>query len=104
MKIGVDLGGTNVRVGLVDEGRIVRLVCEPCKSDRPADEVLRHIAALIGSVLTPEVERIGIGVPSVVDAARGIVYDAANIPSWHEVHLKEFLERAIGVPVAVNND
>lgn len=104
MKIGVDLGGTNVRVGLVDEGRIVRLVCEPCKSDRPADEVLRHLAALIGSVLTPEVERIGIGVPSVVDAARGIVYDAANIPSWREVHLKEFLEGEFGVPVAVNND
>lgn len=35
MRIGVDLGGTNVRVGLVDEGRIVRLLSEPCRAACP---------------------------------------------------------------------
>ena len=55
-------------------------------------------------MLTPNVEMIGIGVPSVVDAARGIVYDVANIPSWKEVHLKEILEDEFHVPVYVDND
>lgn len=104
MKIGVDLGGTNVRVGLVDNGRIVRLLAEPCKSDRSEAEVVDHIASLIGRLMSGDVERIGVGVPSVVDAARGIVYNVVGIPSWREVHLKEVLEKRFGVPVAVNND
>ena len=47
---------------------------------------------------------IGIGVPSVVDVERGIVYVVQNIPSWKEVHLKERLENVFRVPVHVNND
>lgn len=92
MRIGVDLGGTNVRAGLVKDGRIVRLLSEPCKADRPEGEVVDHIASLIGKLITPDVARIGIGVPSVVDAARGIVYNVVGIPSWREVYLKDLLE------------
>ena len=97
MRIGVDLGGTNVRAGLVKDGHIVRLLSEPCKADRPEGEVVDHIASLIGELMRPEVSRIGIGVPSVVDAARGIVYNVVGIPSWREVYLKD-------LPVHVNND
>ena len=104
MRIGVDLGGTNVRAGLVKDGRIVRLLSEPCKADRPEGEVVDHIASLIGELMRPEVSRIGIGVPSVVDAARGIVYNVVGIPSWREVYLKDLLEKRFGVPVYVNND
>ena len=104
MRIGVDLGGTNVRAGLVKDGRIVRLLSEPCKADRPEGEVVDHIASLIGKLITPDVARIGIGVPSVVDAARGIVYNVVGIPSWREVYLKDLLEKRFGVPVYVNND
>lgn len=104
MKIGVDLGGTNVRVGLVENGHIVQLLTQPCKSDRPEGEVVDQIASLIGQLMSSEVEHIGIGVPSVVDAAQGIVYNAVGIPSWREVHLKDELEKRFGVPVAVNND
>lgn len=104
VRIGVDLGGTNVRGGLVRDGRLERLEAEPCKSDRPEGEVVDHIAALIGRVMTGEVSSIGIGVPSVVDAARGIVYNVVGIPSWREVHLKELLERRFGIPVHVDND
>ena len=104
MRIGVDLGGTNVRVGLVDEGRIVRLLSEPCRADRSEEEVLGHIASLIERLMAPGVECIGIGVPSVVDAVRGIVYNVVGIPSWREVHLKERFEERFGIPVYVNND
>lgn len=104
MRIGVDLGGTNVRAGLVKDGHIVRLLSEPCKADRPEGEVVEHIASLIASLMRPEVSRIGIGVPSVVDASRGIVYNVVGIPSWREVYLKDQLEKRFGVPVHVNND
>lgn len=54
----MDLGGTNVRAGLVKDGRIVRLLSEPCKADRPEGEVVDQIASLIGKLITPDVARI----------------------------------------------
>ena len=57
MRIGVDLGGTNVRAGLVKDGRIVRLLSEPCKADRPEGEVVDQIASLIGKLITESLLR-----------------------------------------------
>ena len=68
------------------------------------DQTLEYLAEQISVMMTPSVEKIGIGVPSVVDVEKGIVYDAANIPSWKEVHLKKFLEDRFSLPVSVNND
>lgn len=104
MKIGIDLGGTNVRAGIVHNGNILRKISEPCRSDRSENEVLQHIINMIRQLMNDQVEKIGIGVPSVVDAEKGIVYNVANIPSWEKVPLKEILEKEFNIPVAVNND
>lgn len=104
MKIGIDLGGTNVRAALVDGHKIIKKEKMPCPSKGTCEEVIEALASLIGKVMTEEVESIGIGVPSVVDTKRGIVYNVANIPSWKEVHLKEIFEKRFGIPVYVNND
>lgn len=104
MKIGVDLGGTNIRVGLIDGNSVVVKNTAPCPSDRAAEEVLECIGDLIAGSLRPDVKGIGIGVPSSVDVEKGIVYDVFNIPSWKEVHLKEYLEERFGTPAFVNND
>jgi len=104
MKIGVDLGGTNIRCGLVDNNRVITKLSEPCRSDRPEDEVLEQLEGLIARLIHPSVEGIGIGVPSVVDMQKGIVYNVLNIPSWKKVYLKDILEAKFNLPVAVNND
>lgn len=104
MKIGIDLGGTNIRIALVDKGQIIKKVSQACKSQESEDVVVNQIKELIKEMLTPEVTGIGIGVPSVVDPAKGIVYNAANIPSWKEVHLKTILEKEFNIPVKLNND
>ena len=104
MRIGIDLGGTNVRLGVVEEGMIIKKVVESSKSDLPEKEILDHLKGLIHRLITPAVESIGIGVPSVVNSENGIVYNVANIPSWKEVHLKAILEAEFNVPVVVNND
>lgn len=104
MKIGIDLGGTNMRLGLVDGSTIVRKEIIPCPAHEPEQVVIDTLVALIAKHITPAVTGIGIGVPTLVDAERGIVYNATNIPSWREVHLKDILERHFGIPVAVNND
>ena len=104
MKIGVDLGGTNVRAALVDGASIIRIEKASCPAKGTQEEVIEAIAALIETLICDEVISIGIGVPSVVDTAKGIVYNVANIPSWQEVHLTEIFEKRFGIPVHVNND
>lgn len=104
MKIGVDLGGTNIRVGMVDNDEIVKMYQAECPSKESAEFVLDILADSIDKVLDNTVESIGIGVPSIVDSVRGIVYDVVNIPSWKEVHLKSVMENKFKVPVHVNND
>lgn len=102
--IGVDLGGTNMRAGRVEGNLVVDHVTRPTSSKAEAEVVLQELTATIAKVFTRETEAIGIGVPSVVDVERGIVYDVENIRSWKEVRLKEALEARFQVPVFVNND
>ncbi|MDI6846113.1 MAG: ROK family protein [Candidatus Saccharicenans sp.] len=102
--IGVDLGGTNARAGLVEGNRVTRIAVREIRSQGTAEEVLSDLKAVVESVLTPEVEGLGIGVPSVVDLQTGTIYDVQNIPAWKEVPLKTILEAEYKIPVYVNND
>lgn len=105
MRIAIDLGGTNVRVAsVVPGGKVVRVLVEPSLSTGSEGEVLEQLYRLIDDLMSPEVDGIGIGVPSVVDTERGIVYNVVGIPSWKEVHLKDLLEKRYHVRVAVDND
>ena len=104
MKIGVDLGGTNIRAGLMDGTELIRKEKVSCPAQGSESEVIEAVAGLIGKLVSEDVDAIGIGVPSVVDTAKGIVYNVANIPSWVEVHLKDILEERFDIPVFINND
>ena len=102
--IGIDLGATNIRAGLVHEVSIHTIQSKRIKSAGTVEEVLADFYLLIDTLLDKEVVAIGIGVPSVVDLAKGIVYDVQHIASWKEVPLKEILEKKYKLPVYVNND
>jgi glucokinase len=102
--IGVDLGGTNVRAGLVQNGKIIKLEARPISGHAKQEIVLEEVCETIAAIFQPGVRGIGIDVPSMVDVKKGIVYSVANIPSWRKVPLKKILEKRFGVPVSVNND
>ncbi len=102
--VGVDLGGTNVRAGLIIDNQIVKIESCSISSSKPEAYVLEEVIATIDKIFENDVAGIGVGVPSVVDTERGIVYDVQNIPSWKEVHLKQKLEDYFKVPVYINND
>lgn len=104
MRIGIDIGGTNIRMGIVDGGLIFRKIEGPTMADAPEDVILDNLSSMICKIMNTNIRGLGIGVPSVVDAGRGIVYNAVNIPSWKEVHLKDYLEKEFRVPVYVNNE
>ena len=103
--IGVDLGGTNMRAGRIAGDRLVAQGNAPTPQDAAdCGETLEALIEVIRSVWDEGVVAIGIGVPSVVDREKGIVYNVVNIPHWEEVHLKEILEARFSVPVYVDND
>jgi len=102
--IGVDLGGTNIRAGRITEDKIIRLTKFSTPSKGSVEEVLDQIYAAVDECFDASTISIGVGVPSVVDVEKGIVFDVTNIPSWKVVPLKALLEKRYGVPVCVNND
>ncbi|HCO68600.1 MAG TPA: sugar kinase [Dysgonomonas sp.] len=104
MILGVDLGGTHIRIGQIVGERIVEKISEPSPADESLENSLEYIKSKIRKMITHDVKGIGVGVPSVLDITRGIVYNAANIPSWKEVHLKEILAEEFKLPVFINND
>jgi Transcriptional regulator/sugar kinase len=104
MTIGVDLGATNIKAGIVEGGVIYRKISETFPHDKSLEETLAFLVGIVRRLMNTNIKGIGIGVPSVVDAKRGIVYNAVNVPSWREVHLKDILEKEFGIPVNINND
>lgn len=102
--LGIDFGGTQIRAGLVTGDRLMKTALELTPSTASEPEVLKALFSVIDQFKEHQVDRIGIGVPSVVDVKAGIVYDVQNIPLLKEVPLKAHLESKYGVPVLVNND
>jgi len=102
--LGVDLGGTQVRVGKVRGSALERSTAAPISRLARAEVVAGEVYRAIDAVFDDEVTGIGCGVPSVVDVERGVVYGVENIPSWREVPLRDDLERRYGVPAYINND
>lgn len=104
MTIGVDLGGTHIRAGIDQRGQISKPKKELFRTKASLSQTLDQFTEFIRPLVTSGGKGIGIGVPSVVDVEKGIVYNVANIPSWVEVPLKEILEQEFKIPVRVNND
>lgn len=102
--IGIDLGGTNLKAGIVTDNTLKNITIDPVKKDGTKEEVVEQIISMIRKLLSPDISAIGIGVPSIVDPEKGIVYQTTNIPSWDEVPLKDILKSKFKIPVFVNND
>jgi len=104
MIIGVDLGGTHIRVGLI-EGGVIKVLKQALLENKDSlQKTISQLIALISPLMSPDVKGIGIGVPSIVDTVNGIVFDVVNIPSWQRVELKKILETEFKTAVSVNND
>ena len=104
MQIGIDLGGTNIRIGQVSDGMIVNKISVKSLSEMELGESLEYFLNRLDGLVTPLCCSIGIGVPSVVDVDRGVVYNVTNIPAWREVELKKLVEERFGIPTFINND
>jgi glucokinase len=104
MNIGVDIGGTNIRAGIESGGLITWQNKSLLANKDSLSSTLDQLMELIRPFTKYPVKGIGIGVPSVVDVSKGIVYNVMNIPSWEEVALRDIVQSEFNLPVSVNND
>ena len=107
---GVDLGGTKILAGLFDaELNCLGRAKLSTKSERGPEEVIARIARCVRDAVDEcdldlkQVKAVGIGAPGTIDAANGRVLFAPNL-QWEDVPLKKTLEKALGLPVFVEND
>ena len=108
--VGVDLGGTNIAVGLVDEeGKILHKDSVPTLLERGPEPVIRDMANLSLKVIKDagyaldDVKAIGVGVPGLADPKTGVVIFCTNL-RWHMVPLRQIMQSIIDKPVFIDND
>lgn len=102
--IGIDIGGTSIVGGKIEGNSIVEQLYMSSNAAIGGEVTLGVVKKVIESLLDSNTRAIGIGVPSVVDREKGIVYNVQNIKNWDEVFLKDILESEFKLPVYIDND
>jgi glucokinase len=108
--IGVDLGGTNMRIAAVEPaGRQLAAIRAATDLKRGRDEILSQICSGVHELarrFAPDLRLIGIGVgvPGIIDLQSGTVHSAANLPGWENYPVRQELEKRLCVPVVLEND
>ena len=108
--IGVDIGGTNLKAGVVDgQGQIISEASVPTGADRPQDVVLSDI---LGAVMTSiaganisvkDVRAVGMGSPGMIDTENGVVIYNNNL-GWKDFRIADKMSSALGIPARLEND
>lgn len=110
-RIGIDVGGTNVKLALVTSaGEIVYSNSIPTRAELGYEYTIDNIKQAIKNLLQEtnvnpqEVEGIGFGFPGQVDYKSGIVRLAPNIPGWVDIPIAKMIEEEFHIPTRVDND
>jgi glucokinase len=111
--VGIDLGGTNIKTGLLTaEGKVIDRESRHTESEGGIQHVVEQMADAVRTlcrrheVSLEQVRGVGIGAPGPLDVARGLIVVAPNFPaSWRNVPIRDTLRQALGgIPVALEND
>lgn len=103
--IGVDLGGTNVRVAKVDEeGKILKDIIQPSKAKEGPEVVCDNIISILRQHDLSDVQGIGLAIPGPVDSLRNVITMATNMPGAEGYPFAERIENEFNLPVILDND
>ena len=109
--IGVDLGGTNTKIGLVDDcGHPVSWGETPTCSNAGPEDVVERISDAIHKLISnaglkpSEIARVGLGAPGILDFAAGKMVNPTNFPGWNGFPIRDALAKQSGLPVSFVND
>lgn len=115
LRIGVDVGGTNLRAGVVSGNRVLwefrqeadfSRICRSHAAPQALEKIVAELAGAIGQARSqyPQTASAGIGFPGFIDPASGIVSLSPNLPGLRDVDIAGPLARQLGMPVKIEND
>jgi glucokinase len=106
LALGIDLGGTNLRMGVVDRsGNMLDFAARPIDATWPGDRVVRAIVDLAESLPhAAQTDRVGIALASIILPGGQIEAESSNIPGLHRFPLVERIKKAFHRPVYLEND
>ncbi|MBO5222866.1 MAG: ROK family protein [Clostridia bacterium] len=109
--IGIDLGGTNIAVGIVTkEGKVLKKTSVPARAERPFDQIFADMASCIRQLFAEtgikesEIESIGIGTPGCIDTEKGILIFAGNFKYGKNIDYRAEMAKHFDIPVYIGND
>src|SRR5437868_11090476 len=109
--VGVDLGGTQLRVAVADDrGNLRTVVRRATEAARRRDHVIKRIVDAVKEAVEEDgppprkVAALGIGMPGPVDPSAGLVINPGNLPGFRNVPLNRILTRATGIPSFLHHD
>jgi len=109
--IGIDVGGTNIKIGLVDNvGRTLAYHSIPTDSKRGVEDAMQRIAAGVDHLLQQvgasksDVARVGLATPGPMDISAGMLLEPGNLPKWKNFPIRQRVSEACDLPVRYAND
>jgi len=110
-RIGVDIGGTNIKIALVDfNGKIVYSNTTPTRAEMGYEAGINNIKQAIKELMAETkadektIEAIGFGLPGQIDYKSGIVKNLPNIPGWVNIPLAQIIEDEFKITTKLDND
>lgn len=108
--IGVDLGGTNMRIAAVDSnGKLLEKITTGTQVSRGRDLVIWEMCDAIRGISTKfrtsgSLAGIGIGIPGIIDIQSGMLRESPNLPGWENYPVQQEIEGRLGASVILEND
>lgn len=108
---GIDVGGTNIKFGLVDnQGRTLLEDKIPTNSDQGLPDAIERMANRLkkmtaeAGISYDEIAAVGLATPGTMDIAKGMILIPYNLPAWRNFPIRDELSKATGKPVTYAND
>jgi len=107
---GIDLGGTNIKAGIVDgEGNLLNKLSIKTNADRAMEDIIHDMGRLASDAIkdagleTKDIECIGIGSPGTPDNEEGLLVYSSNLP-FNKAPMRKLIREVIDLPVYIDND
>ncbi len=109
--LGIDVGGTNIKAGVVDDhGQVVSMTSVPTEASHGPDQGVQKIALAckqaisLARMTADQIVAAGLATPGTMDIPGGMLLEPPNLPGWYHYPIRERVREAIGLPTILQND
>lgn len=109
--VGLDVGGTNIKIGIVDDaGQTLAYQSIRTEQDKGAEDACERMGAVVKKLIAEhdinpkDVARAGIATPGPMDIAKGMIFRPGNLPGWWDFPIRDRVSHHVGLPVSFAND